>query len=247
MNFRKNQCSTHSMPSSSWDRKKHSSVRRLEKVKISVSYPSSEHIVSPSMSNSSSIQASMISSSSKEPIAYKHSNDFSSFREHSSQQHHANNNNKQQSNQQGSQRNNDYSPNSTKKHGKRNIKIQVKKFKMETKAAKTLAIIVGLFICCWLPFFTMYLVRPFCDNCINPVLFSVVFWIGYCNSAINPMIYALFSKDFRIGFKRVIYRCFCSKKYFEENKFYVLHRFVPFPFVPQQPNSNNVVNMDLFR
>lgn len=77
-------------------------------------------------------------------------------------------------------------------------------------AAKTLAIIVGLFILCWLPFFTLYLIRPFCDDCINPMLFSIVFWIGYCNSAINPMIYALFSKDFRFAFKRIICKCFCS-------------------------------------
>lgn len=77
-------------------------------------------------------------------------------------------------------------------------------------AAKTLAIIVGLFVLCWLPFFTLYLISPFCNDCINPYLFSVVFWIGYCNSAINPMIYALFSKDFRFAFKRIICKCFCS-------------------------------------
>lgn len=93
--------------------------------------------------------------------------------------------------------------------GKRNIKAQVKRFRMETKAAKTLGIIVGGFILCWLPFFTMYLVRAFCPTCIQPTLFSVMFWLGYCNSAINPMIYALFSKDFRFAFKRIICRWCC--------------------------------------
>lgn len=87
-----------------------------------------------------------------------------------------------------------------------------------------------MFIFCWLPFFTLYLIRPFCDDCVNQILFSVLFWLGYCNSAVNPFIYAMFSKDFRFAFKRVIYRVFCSKKYLEEHKFHVLHRFVPFPF-----------------
>nr|CAD7415110.1 unnamed protein product [Timema poppensis] len=97
------------------------------------------------------------------------------------------------------------------KMGKRNIKAQVKRFRMETKAAKTLGIIVGGFIVCWLPFFTMYLIRAFCVSCIHPLVFSILFWLGYCNSAINPCIYALFSKDFRFAFKRIICRCFCSK------------------------------------
>ncbi|XP_076394689.1 octopamine receptor in mushroom bodies isoform X10 [Megachile rotundata] len=98
------------------------------------------------------------------------------------------------------------------KMGKRNIKAQVKRFRMETKAAKTLGIIVGGFILCWLPFFTMYLVRAFCPNCINSTVFSVLFWLGYCNSAINPCIYALFSKDFRFAFKRIICKCFCKRR-----------------------------------
>lgn len=104
------------------------------------------------------------------------------------------------------------------KMGKRNIKTQVKRFKMETKAAKTLGIIVGGFIVCWMPFFTMYLVGAFCEDCINSVVFSILFWLGYCNSAINPCIYALFSKDFRFAFKRIICRCFCAKKLTNENR-----------------------------
>lgn len=93
--------------------------------------------------------------------------------------------------------------------GKRIFKVQAKRFRMETKAAKTLAIIVGGFILCWLPFFTMYMIRAFCQLCIEPLLFSVLFWLGYCNSAINPLIYALFSKEFRIAFKTILYKCLC--------------------------------------
>lgn len=99
-----------------------------------------------------------------------------------------------------------------KKIGRRSLKTQVKRFRMETKAAKTLAIIVGLFILCWLPFFTIYVIRGFCQDCIDPLLFSILFWLGYCNSAVNPMIYALFSKDFRYAFKLIICHCSCSQE-----------------------------------
>lgn len=89
---------------------------------------------------------------------------------------------------------------------------QVKRFKMETKAAKTLGIIVGGFILCWMPFFTMYVVRAFCPDRIPPLLFSILFWLGYCNSAINPCIYAMFSKDFRFAFKMIVCRCLCTRQ-----------------------------------
>ncbi len=89
--------------------------------------------------------------------------------------------------------------------------FQVRRFRMETKAAKTLGIIVGCFICCWFPFFTMYLVTAFCADCIPKLAFSIIFWLGYCNSAINPFIYAAFSRDFRTAFKKIICRMLCKQ------------------------------------
>ena len=93
---------------------------------------------------------------------------------------------------------------------RKNAKAHRSKFRRETKAAKTLAIIVGVFILCWLPFFTMYLVEAFCVDCIPPLVFSIFFWLGYFNSALNPCIYALFSRDFRFAFKTLLT---CRKPY----------------------------------
>ena len=83
-------------------------------------------------------------------------------------------------------------------------KGHARKFHREAKAAKTLAIIVGAFIVCWCPFFTIYLLGAFCHGCVSDVVFSVFFWLGYINSALNPCIYALFARDFRGAFRRII-------------------------------------------
>lgn len=90
---------------------------------------------------------------------------------------------------------------------KRSLKFQARRFRTETKAAKTVGVILGAFFFCWFPFFTIYLIGGFCTKCIPDWLFSVFFWLGYCNSGINPCIYALFSRDFRHAFKRILCRC----------------------------------------
>ncbi|XP_069140391.1 probable G-protein coupled receptor No9 [Argopecten irradians] len=90
--------------------------------------------------------------------------------------------------------------------GQTNQKINIRKFLRDTKAAKTVAIIVGAFILCWFPFFTIYLIGAFCPDCVPGLAFSIFFWLGYCNSMINPVIYALFSRDFRFAFRRIL-RC----------------------------------------
>ncbi|XP_046908341.2 5-hydroxytryptamine receptor isoform X2 [Dermatophagoides farinae] len=81
--------------------------------------------------------------------------------------------------------------------------------KRERKAAKILAIITGIFVMCWLPFFVMALVMPLCKNCQpSKYTFSIFLWLGYCNSLLNPIIYTIFSPDFRNGFRRIL----CGKK-----------------------------------
>jgi len=77
----------------------------------------------------------------------------------------------------------------------------------ERKAARTLAIITGSFVVCWLPFFILALVRPFCaDQCsYPPLLVSVIGWLGYFNSLLNPIIYTVFNPDFRSAFRKIFF------------------------------------------
>ncbi|KAK4882712.1 hypothetical protein RN001_006031 [Aquatica leii] len=76
----------------------------------------------------------------------------------------------------------------------------------ERRAARTLGIIMGVFVVCWLPFFLMYVITPFCPVCCpSRRLISFITWLGYINSALNPIIYTIFNLDFRKAFKKLLF------------------------------------------
>ncbi|KAM3958440.1 octopamine-Tyramine receptor [Aphomia sociella] len=75
----------------------------------------------------------------------------------------------------------------------------------ERRAARTLGIIMGVFVVCWLPFFVIYLVNPFCASCcLSNKFINFITWLGYVNSALNPLIYTIFNMDFRRAFKKLL-------------------------------------------
>lgn len=83
-------------------------------------------------------------------------------------------------------------------------------FKKETKVLKTLSIIVGVFVFCWLPFFVLNCIVPFCDLdnlgdslCVSSTTFNIFVWFGWANSSLNPVIYA-FNADFRKAFSTIL-------------------------------------------
>jgi len=84
----------------------------------------------------------------------------------------------------------------------------------ERKAARTLAVITGSFIVCWLPFFIVALVRPFCtERCyFSPLLVSIINWLGYFNSLLNPVIYTVFNPDFRSAFRKILFAKYRSQQ-----------------------------------
>ncbi|XP_013366406.1 PREDICTED: D(2) dopamine receptor isoform X2 [Chinchilla lanigera] len=75
----------------------------------------------------------------------------------------------------------------------------------EKKATQMLAIVLGVFIICWLPFFITHILNIHCDCNIPPVLYSAFTWLGYVNSAVNPIIYTTFNIEFRKAFLKILH------------------------------------------
>ncbi|XP_051780142.1 trace amine-associated receptor 13c-like [Erpetoichthys calabaricus] len=82
--------------------------------------------------------------------------------------------------------------------------------KSERKAAKTLGIVVTVFILCWLPFYVCSLLNQFMNFAVSSVVAWACLWIGYINSGLNPIIYALFYPWFRKSFKLLITCKICN-------------------------------------
>lgn len=76
----------------------------------------------------------------------------------------------------------------------------------EKRFTFVLAVVMGVFVLCWFPFFFSYSLYSICrDPCkIPPTLFKFFFWIGYCNSSLNPVIYTIFNQDFRRAFQKIL-------------------------------------------
>ncbi|XP_053306325.1 alpha-2A adrenergic receptor [Spea bombifrons] len=75
----------------------------------------------------------------------------------------------------------------------------------EKRFTFVLAVVIGVFVICWFPFFFTYSLMAICDSCNVPdTLFKFFFWFGYCNSSLNPVIYTIFNQDFRRAFKKIL-------------------------------------------
>ncbi|KAM9495231.1 trace amine-associated receptor 1-like [Clarias gariepinus] len=83
-------------------------------------------------------------------------------------------------------------------------KAQLMMSKEEKKATKTLAVIMGVFLSLWTPFFFCNIIDPYIGYLIPPVLFDMMVWIGYLNSTCNPIVYAFFYKWFRKALRIIL-------------------------------------------
>ncbi|XP_028654770.1 trace amine-associated receptor 13c-like [Erpetoichthys calabaricus] len=85
------------------------------------------------------------------------------------------------------------------KQGKKNISK-----KSERKAAKTLGIVMGVFLLCWVPYYLCGLIDSYLNFNAPPIVKNIFIWLAYFNSSVNPIIYALFYPWFQKSAKLII-------------------------------------------
>ncbi|EDO48793.1 predicted protein, partial [Nematostella vectensis] len=79
--------------------------------------------------------------------------------------------------------------------------------KKELQIAYTVALVTGVFIVCWVPFFmitVIYVFRPFSWFVWDLRVLILIKVLHYGNSAFNPLIYSVRNKRFNLAFKRIL-------------------------------------------
>jgi hypothetical protein len=75
------------------------------------------------------------------------------------------------------------------------IKRKMHNLKREKKAFRTVGLILGALLICWLPFFVTLPVMSILkhenkikDDSMGHTWFKIAFWLGYCNSAVSQLV-----------------------------------------------------------
>ncbi|XP_047430011.1 trace amine-associated receptor 1-like [Mugil cephalus] len=76
--------------------------------------------------------------------------------------------------------------------------------KTERKATKTLAIVMGVFLLCWTPYFICMVFQPLTHSVTPIAVIETLNWLTLSNSMLNPFIYAFFYSWFRSAFRIIL-------------------------------------------
>ena len=78
------------------------------------------------------------------------------------------------------------------------------------KLSKTLFIVIGLSLICWIPATVTHTLVAFCQNCIPRVITLVTTILHVANSVVNPVVYCYRMAMFKEELKRCLANCRCN-------------------------------------
>ncbi|XP_072515018.1 trace amine-associated receptor 7c-like [Salminus brasiliensis] len=84
----------------------------------------------------------------------------------------------------------------SKRHGSANSS--------KTKAAKTLGIVIFVYLACWIPFYISSPNLSVESLTTSSIVWTVFVWVICLNSSVNPLIYAIFYPWFRTSVKFIV-------------------------------------------
>ncbi|XP_059141813.1 uncharacterized protein LOC131929564 [Physella acuta] len=93
-------------------------------------------------------------------------------------------------------------------HGRLQVKFMLK----DTKYAKTLALVIGVFLALWFPYLIYIFALTISAIKFNIWLQTYLILLAVLNSGINPWIYAFKNNEFRAAFRRMLKEC-CSDRF----------------------------------
>ncbi|XP_050406232.1 adenosine receptor A2b isoform X2 [Patella vulgata] len=74
----------------------------------------------------------------------------------------------------------------------------------DTKCAKTLGLVIGVFLCLWLPYLAFLVIDMWLEQPVNEWLRNYLALLAFLNSGLNPWVYAFKNNEFRAAFRRII-------------------------------------------
>ena len=98
-----------------------------------------------------------------------------------------------------------------KKNPMRSAEEKKSRAQKEQKAARTLGLVMVVFIVSWSGWVITWPISVFVPGIFPPWMFELSCWMACGNSAVNPFLYVFSSRDFRIGCMRVIKRMIGKK------------------------------------
>ena len=89
-------------------------------------------------------------------------------------------------------------------HSTSRYRRSVRQLALERRLAKTVLTVIGVFLLCWFPYYSVNLWSTFTGRDVSPTVDYVTYLLALINSACNPMIYGLRNKKFRETFKAIL-------------------------------------------
>jgi hypothetical protein len=87
-----------------------------------------------------------------------------------------------------------------------NPKVRISTYK-EKKAGRMVTILIGFWLFCWLPFFTVLTIHKFhLSEGVPPILMRIFLVLMFINSAFNPILLTLHNKEMKVALRRLFHQ-----------------------------------------